>query len=69
MPALPDPLTVDELRRRPTITIPEAAAFLGISADLAYDAARRGELPCVALGRRRLVISSRLIALLEAGER
>ncbi len=61
------PLSVDDLRRRPTITIPEAAAFLGISVDLAYESARRGELPVVSLGRRRLVISSKLIELLSLG--
>jgi excisionase family DNA binding protein len=57
-------LSIDDLRRRATITIPEAAAFLSISVDLAYEAAKRGDLPCVSLGRRRLVISSRLLEML-----
>lgn len=57
-------LSVDDLRIRATITIPEAAAFLSISVDLAYESAKRGDLPCVSLGRRRLVISSRLLEML-----
>ena len=63
------PLTIEDLHRRPTVSIIEAASLLGISADLAYESARRGELPCVSLGRRRLVISARLIELLSLGEK
>jgi excisionase family DNA binding protein len=55
---------VDDLRRRPTITIREAADFLNISSDLAYASARRGELPVVSLGRRKLVVSARLLAMI-----
>ena len=58
------PPSLDDLRRRATISIPEAAAFLSISVDLAYESAKRGDLPCVSLGRRRLVISSRLLEML-----
>ncbi len=46
-------------QRRPTqgdphvVSVPEAAALLGISKDLGYDLARRGELPgAFQLGRR-----------------
>lgn len=60
---LAPPLTVDELRQRVTVDIPTAARFLGISPDLAYDAARRNELPVVAIGRRRLVLASKLLAM------
>mgnify|MGYP001079574890 CR=1 FL=1 len=51
----PEPLTVDELRRRPTITVREYAAFVGVSKDTAYEAAARGELRVLHLGRRVLV--------------
>ena len=51
----PEPLTVDELRRRPTITIPEYAAFVGVSRDTAYEAAQKGQLRVLHLGRRLLV--------------
>ena len=48
-------LTVADLRRRPTITIREYAAFVGVSKDTAYEAAARGELRVLHLGRRVLV--------------
>jgi len=51
----PEPLTVDDLRRRPTITVRQYAAFVGVSKDTAYEAAQRGELRVLHLGRRVLV--------------
>lgn len=50
-----EPLTVDDLRRRPTITVREYAAFVGVSKDTAYEAAARGELRVLHIGRRVLV--------------
>ena len=50
--------TEPEPNKRPTgdpyvVSVTEAAALLGISKDLAYDLARRGELPgAIHLGRR-----------------
>ncbi len=41
-----------------TLTIRETAIVLGISKNLAYDLARRGELPgVIRLGKKRIVIS------------
>lgn len=59
----PEPLTVDEMRARPTVTIREAAAFLGVSADTLYEAAARGETPwpILRLGRRLLVPTAPLL--------
>lgn len=46
------------MTERLTLTIGEAAAVLGISRNLAYDLARRGELPgIIKLGQKRLVVS------------
>lgn len=43
---------------RQTLTIREAAARLGISKNLAYALARRGELPgVIKLGEKRIVVS------------
>jgi excisionase family DNA binding protein len=53
---------------RATLSVPEAAAVLGISRDAAYDAARRGELPTLRFGRRILVSRAALDRLLNAGE-
>ena len=47
--ALPDP------RQQPTITVKQAAALLGISERSAYEAAHRGEIPVIRLGRRMTV--------------
>lgn len=47
---------------RLTYTIPEAAQALGISRSLAYELARRGELPGVLrLGSRRLVVARKAV--------
>ena len=44
---------------RLTYTIKEAAAKLGISKNLAYELARRGELPgVIKLGEKRIVVSA-----------
>jgi len=43
---------------RLTVNIKTAAAMLGISKNLAYDLARRGELPgAIKLGHKRIVVS------------
>ncbi|MBA7710825.1 hypothetical protein ES703_119772 [subsurface metagenome] len=43
---------------RLTYSIPEAAARIGISSDLAYELAKRGELAgAIRLGRKRWVVS------------
>ena len=52
---------------RRTYTVEESAALLGIGRHAAYEAARRGELPVIKLGRRLLVPASALDRLL-AGE-
>ena len=48
----------------PTITVDEAGDMLGISRRSAYRAAARGEIPTLRLGRRLLVPTPRLLALL-----
>jgi excisionase family DNA binding protein len=51
-----------------TYSIPEAAKILGISRNLGYELARRGELPGVIhLGEKRMVVSKSAIQkLIEA---
>jgi excisionase family DNA binding protein len=52
-----------------TITVEEAAVLLGIGRGLAYEAAARGELPVVRVGRRLLVSRPALERILaEAGK-
>ena len=51
-----------------TLSIAEAAAVLGISRNLAYELARRGELPgVIRLGQKRLVVSRAAIERLLQG--
>lgn len=56
-------LVVPDPRERPTLTVKEAAALLGISLHGAYDAAHRGELPVIWIGRRMLVLTAGLLAM------
>ncbi|MBV8798448.1 MAG: helix-turn-helix domain-containing protein [Alphaproteobacteria bacterium] len=54
---------------RKVITVPEAAQELGISRNSGYEAAARGELPTIRIGRRLLVPRAALDRLLsEAGK-
>jgi excisionase family DNA binding protein len=45
----------DGWQDRPTITVEQAAAVLGISRQCAYDSVRRGEIKVIKLGRRLVV--------------
>ena len=49
---------------RQTCTVEEAGRRLGISRALAYKAAARGELPVLRIGKRYLIVASRLDQLL-----
>ena len=49
-----------------TMTVEEAAAVLGISRNLAYEAAQDGRIPAIRIGRRLLVPRRALERLLEA---
>jgi excisionase family DNA binding protein len=40
---------------RLTLSVPEAAKKLGISRNAAYEAAQRGEIPSIRVGKRLLV--------------
>lgn len=48
------------------MSVEQAAKLLGISRNLAYEAARRGELPVIKVGRRLLVPRARLLDLIGA---
>jgi excisionase family DNA binding protein len=41
--------------KRLCITVPEAAGMLGISRNFAYELVKRGELPYIKLGKRKLI--------------
>lgn len=48
----------------PTLSVEQAGQVLGISRRSAYRAVERGDLPTLRLGRRVLVPTARLLALL-----
>ena len=49
-----------------TLTVDEAARELGIGRNQAYEAARRGEIPTIRIGKRILVLKEPLKRLLNA---
>jgi len=44
-----------DIDKRLCITVPEAAAMLGISRNFAYELVNRGELPSIKFGKRKLI--------------
>lgn len=52
---IPDP------QQRPTITVPEAGAMLGLAPRTSYDAAARGEIPTIRIGRALKVPTARFL--------
>jgi excisionase family DNA binding protein len=54
--------------QRPTLTVPEAGKLLGLSRPSAYEAAARGEIPTLRIGRRLLVPTASLLRMLGIGE-
>jgi len=49
------PLGLDDIETRLTLSVEEVASLLGLGRTAAYEAARRGEIPCRKLGRRVIV--------------
>ena len=49
---------------QPTMTVPDAGKFLGLSRSSSYEAAGRGEIPVLEFGRRLLVPTAALRRLL-----
>ena len=57
-------MNMTDLQDRATVTVPEAGDLLGICSRSAYNAARRGDLPTITVGRRQLVPVPALLRLL-----
>ena len=54
---------LDAVRGRPTLTVPEAAAFLGLGRNSVYDAVHRGEIPSLRIDARILIPVAPLLKL------
>ena len=50
---------------RRTYTVEEAARLLGIGRNHAYEAAKRGEIPCIKIGKRIVVPKAAIDRMLE----
>lgn len=49
-------MTLEEALKRATITVPEAGAlFFGLKRQGSYEAAKRGDIPTIPVGRRLVV--------------
>ncbi|HAN64462.1 MAG TPA: DNA-binding protein [Rhizobiales bacterium] len=60
-------MKADSIERK-TLTIPETAKLLGVGLNQAYEAARRGEIPTIRIGRRILVPVAALERKLQGAE-
>jgi excisionase family DNA binding protein len=52
---------------RRTLTVAEASEALGVSRNKAYEAAKRGEIPTIKIGKRILVPVAALERMLQGG--
>lgn len=50
---------------KPVLSIAEAAEVLGVSEDLIYELTARGELPCLRLGRRKVIPTVAIQAVID----
>ena len=51
---------------KPTMSVPDAGALLGLGRNAAYDAAKRGELPTIKIGGRIMVVTAKFREMLDA---
>lgn len=64
---MPEQRTLPDPKTQPTITVEHAGAILGMSRPSAYSAASRGEIPTLRFGRRLVVPTAKLLAMLGVG--
>ncbi len=55
---------IPTVAERPVLTVPEAGALLGLGRSGSYEAAARGDLPVLRVGRKMLVPTARLRVML-----
>jgi len=61
---LPERAGLPHPEDRPTLTVPETAALLGISRQHAYEGIKTGDIPCIRIGRKVLIPTAELRRLL-----
>ena len=55
---IPDP------RIQPTMSVPDAGRYFGLGRDSSYAAAKRGDIPTLRIGRRLVVPTASVLAIL-----
>jgi excisionase family DNA binding protein len=58
-------IVVPDPYETPVLTVEEAGKVLGVGRHAAYNAARNGEIPTIRLGRKLMVPTAKLLALLK----
>jgi excisionase family DNA binding protein len=58
---IPDPLVT------PTISVEDAGRLLGMSRPSAYAAVQRGDIPSIRIGRRLIIPTAKILAMLGLG--
>jgi excisionase family DNA binding protein len=56
------------VKEGPVLSVNEAAKLLGLNRNSVYEAAKRGELPIIRLGRRVLISRAGLQRMLDEGD-
>ena len=59
------PIGSEEVPTKLVLSIAEAAEVLGVSDDLIYELTARGELPCLRLGRRKVIPAIAIQAVID----
>ena len=57
-------LKIPDPRVTPTISVEYSGQLLGLSRPSAYEAARRGDIPVIRIGRRMIVPTAKILAML-----
>ena len=58
------PIRVPDPETEPVVSVERAGALLGLGRSASYDAVKRGDIPSIRIGRRYVVSTARLRALL-----
>jgi excisionase family DNA binding protein len=64
---MPEQLVVPDPLLTPTISVEDAGRLLGMSRPSAYAAVQRGDIPCIRIGRRVIIPTAKILAMLGLG--
>ncbi len=64
---MPEQIVVPDPLITPTISVEDAGRLLGMSRPSAYAAVQRGDIPCIRIGRRVIIPTAKILAMLGLG--